>query len=61
MNIVRQTAMISIMAVGMTFVLAAGEIDLSVGAMAGFASVVTALGIKFVGLPGGLIGGIATA
>ncbi|HEY5814499.1 MAG TPA: hypothetical protein VIT23_17825, partial [Terrimicrobiaceae bacterium] len=29
LNIVRQTAMIAIMAVGMTFVLSAGEIDLS--------------------------------
>ena len=28
LNIVRQTAMIAIMAVGMTFVLSAGEIDL---------------------------------
>ena len=35
LNIVRQTAMIAIMAVGMTFVLSAGEIDLSVGAVAG--------------------------
>ena len=34
MNIARQTAMISVMAVGMTFVLAAGEIDLSIGSIA---------------------------
>ena len=31
--------MISVMAVAMTFVLSAGEIDLSVGAVAGLASV----------------------
>ena len=41
LNIVRQTAMIAIMAVAMTFVLRAGEIDLSVGAVAGLASVTT--------------------
>ena len=37
LNIVRQTAMIAVMAVAMTFVLSAGEIDLSVGAVAGLA------------------------
>ena len=35
LNIVRQTAMIAVMAIAMTFVLSAGEIDLSVGAVAG--------------------------
>lgn len=34
LNIIRQTAMIAAMAVAMTFVLSAGEIDLSVGAVA---------------------------
>ena len=38
LNIVRQTAMIAVMAVAMTFVLSAGEIDLSVGAVAGLTS-----------------------
>jgi ribose transport system permease protein len=33
MNILRQTAMISVMAVGMTFIISAGEIDLSVGSI----------------------------
>ena len=45
LNIVRQTAIIAIMAVAMTFVIGAGQIDLSVGAMAGLASVTTALSI----------------
>jgi len=31
MNILRQTAMVSVMAVGMTFTITAGEIDLSLG------------------------------
>jgi ribose transport system permease protein len=34
LNIVRQTAMIAMMAVAMTFVLSAGEIDLSVDGVA---------------------------
>ena len=45
LNIVRQTAMIAVMAIAMTFVLSAGEIDLSVGAVAGLASVTTAMAI----------------
>ncbi|HEY1722999.1 MAG TPA: ABC transporter permease [Magnetospirillaceae bacterium] len=58
LNIFRQTAMISVMAVAMTFVLAAGEIDLSVGALAGFSSVVTAMAIKVAGFPAGVVAGI---
>src|SRR6478672_4069354 len=54
LNIVRQTAMIAIMAVAMTYVLSAGEIDLSVGAVAGLASVATAMAMDY-----GLITGIA--
>lgn len=45
LNVFRQTAIISIMAVAMTFVIGAGQIDLSVGAVAGLASVVTALAL----------------
>ena len=46
LNIVRQTAMIAIMAIAMTFVLSAGEIDLSVGAVAGLATVTVAMAIS---------------
>jgi len=46
MNIARQTAMISIMAVGMTFVLAAEEIDLSFGSVVALAAIVTALVLR---------------
>ena len=60
LNIVRQTAMIAIMAVGMTFVLSAGEIDLSVGSVAGLTSVTTALAIANFGLIGGVLGGLLT-
>jgi len=51
LNVFRQTAIISIMAVAMTFVIGAGHIDLSVGATAGLASVTTALALGAWGLP----------
>ena len=60
LNIVRQTAMIAIMAVGMTFVLSAGEIDLSIGSVAGLASVTTALALAKFGLIGGIFCGLLT-
>ena len=47
MNIARQTAVISIMAVGMTFVLSAGEIDLSFGAVVALAAVMSALVLRW--------------
>jgi ribose transport system permease protein len=43
LNITRQTAMISIMAVAMTFVLATGNIDLSIGSIVAVSSLVCAL------------------
>jgi ribose transport system permease protein len=60
LNIVRQTAMIAVMAVAMTFVLSAGEIDLSVGAVAGLATVTVAMAIAVAGPVGGVLAGIAT-
>ena len=51
LNVFRQTAIISIMAVAMTFVIGAGNIDLSVGATAGLSSVTTALALGTWGLP----------
>ena len=60
LNITRQTAIIAIMAVAMTLVLSSGEIDLSVGSIAGLASVTTALGIKYYGIPFGISAGLAT-
>jgi ribose transport system permease protein len=63
LNILRQTAMISIMSVGMTYVLSAGEIDLSIGMVAGLASLVVAVAMDgygpFVGVAAGLaVGGL---
>ena len=60
LNIVRQSAVIAVMAVAMTFVLAAGEIDLSVGALAGFSSVVAAMIIRVGGTSAGVAAGLAT-
>src|SRR4051794_1030964 len=50
LNIIRQTAIIAVVSVSMTFVLSAAEIDLSVGAVAGLASVATAMGIDRFGV-----------
>ncbi len=58
LNIIRQTAMIAIMSVAMTYVLCAGEIDLSIGAVAGLASVATAMAMDIGGVPLGLLAGV---
>ena len=60
MNIARQTAMISVMAVGMTFVLSAGEIDLSIGSVVALASLTTALALRHFNLVVGVIAGLGT-
>jgi ribose transport system permease protein len=59
LNILRQTAMISIMSVGMTYVLSAGEIDLSIGMAAGLVSLVAAVAIDGYGPVAGVAAGIA--
>jgi len=60
LNIVRQTAIIAVMAVAVTFVISAGEIDLSVGSVAGLASVTTALTLDRFGLLPGIVAGLLT-
>jgi ribose transport system permease protein len=60
LNIIRQTAIIAVVSVTMTFVLGTGEIDLSVGAVAGLASVATAMGIDQFGIAGGIVCGLGT-
>jgi ribose transport system permease protein len=49
-NILRQTAMVSIMAFGMTFALSAGEIDLSIGQVVGLSSLVAAVLLRDVSI-----------
>jgi ribose transport system permease protein len=58
LNIIRQTATISVMAVAVTFVIGAAEIDLSVGAVAGLASVICAMALDSYGLVPGILAGV---
>lgn len=58
LNIFRQVATISIMAVAMTFVIVAAEIDLSIGSVAGLAAVVTAMTLNAFGLIPGILAGL---
>ncbi len=60
LNIVRQTAIIAVIAVAVTFVISAGEIDLSVGSLAGLASVTTAMALNQWGLLPGIVVGLLT-
>lgn len=59
-NIVRQTTTITVMAVAMTFVIGAAQIDLSVGSVVGLASVTTAMAIANFGVPAGIAAGLLT-
>lgn len=59
LNITRQTAMISIMAVGMTFVIGAAQIDLAIGSITAFSALIAALLINSTGsIAVGVAGGI---
>jgi ribose transport system permease protein len=60
LNIVSQTANISVVAVAVAFVIGTAEIDLSVGAVAGLASVIAALAVGRWGFAAGVMGGIGT-
>jgi ribose transport system permease protein len=58
LNIFRQTAIITVIAVAMTYVIACAEIDLSVGSVAGLASVCTAMALTKWGLVAGVLAGL---
>lgn len=62
MNIVRQTAPITIMAVGLSFALAVGHIDLSIGSVVALSAIVGAILLQYVGVPlavaGALLSGV---
>src|SRR3954454_6500505 len=60
LNIVKQTAPITVMAVGMVFVLSAGEIDLSIGSIVALSSLVAAVVLRDVGLVAGVAAGVGT-
>src|SRR5580700_9690862 len=61
LNIVQQTAPVTVMAVGMVFVLTAGEIDLSIGSIVAIAALLAAMVLRtqdwFVGAAAGLAAG----
>jgi ribose transport system permease protein len=59
LNIFRQTATITVIAVGMTYVIACAEIDLSVGSTAGLSSVCTAMALSQWGIIPGILAGLA--
>jgi ribose transport system permease protein len=59
LNIGRQTATITVIAVAMTFVIASAEIDLSVGSVAGLSSVAAAMALAQFGLLPGVLAGLA--
>lgn len=59
LNIMRQTATITVIAVGMTYVISCAEIDLSVGSVAGLSSVCTAMALSRWGLAPGILAGLA--
>jgi len=59
LNIARQTATITVIAVVMTYVISCAEIDLSVGSVAGLSSVCTAMAVSNYGLVVGVLAGLA--
>jgi ribose transport system permease protein len=58
LNILRQTAPITVMAVGMVFVLSAGEIDLSIGSIVALSALVTGVLLRDHGFLAGVLGGL---
>jgi ribose transport system permease protein len=62
LNVLRQTAFVSVMAFGMTFALSAGEIDLSIGSVVALSAMVTAILLRdmnpIVAVPAGLAVGV---
>jgi ribose transport system permease protein len=59
LHILRQAATITVIAVGMTYVIACAEIDLSVGSVAGLSSVCTAMALSHWGPVVGIVAGLA--
>ncbi len=58
MNIVKQTAPLTIMAVGLTFALAVGHIDLSIGSVVALSALVGALLLQHTGIPLAVLGAL---
>jgi ribose/xylose/arabinose/galactoside ABC-type transport system permease subunit len=58
-NILVQSSIMAVIAIGMTFVIVGGGFDLSVGSTAALSGCVAAMGMVRFGLPAGVIAGIA--
>ncbi|OKY27375.1 ABC transporter permease [Thalassotalea sp. PP2-459] len=58
MNIIRQTAPVTIMAIGLTFALAVGHIDLSIGSVVALSALVGALLLQHTGIPLAIAGAL---
>lgn len=59
MNILRQTAMISVAAIGMAFAISAGQIDLSTGGIIATTGLTVALLLQRFSMPVAILGGLA--
>ncbi|TLX45695.1 ABC transporter permease [Pseudoalteromonas phenolica] len=59
MNIIRQTAPLTVMAVGLTFALAVGHIDLSIGSVVALSALVGAVLLQHVGTPLAVLGALS--
>ncbi len=59
MNIAKQSATISIMAIGMTFVLCSGEIDLSIGSNVSLSALITTVLLRDYNIYIAILGGIS--
>jgi ribose transport system permease protein len=61
LNIIRQTAIISIMGVAMTFVISAAEIDLSIGSIVALSSLTSAMALQSgFGIAGAVVAGVGS-
>ncbi|WP_226663773.1 ABC transporter permease [Microbulbifer aggregans] len=58
MNIIRQTTPITIMAIGLTFALAGGHIDLSIGSVVALSALVAAVLMQLVPMPVAVLGAL---
>lgn len=57
-NIVLQTAPVTIMAIGLVFVMSAGEIDLSIGSIVAVSALAAAVALQSLGLSAGIAAGL---
>ena len=60
-NIVLQTAPVTIMAIGLVFVMSAGEIDLSIGSIVAVSALAAAVTIASYGMAAGIVAGLGAS